>query len=192
MKNDNTLEQKTLSPIILQSFIRPAINYLNQTDKALLVAYKSGVYDATVSFLGESHLKITGISQTIEEVKKFLRQSSFNSELTLEENKGTSIRTPIDQEQLADNWLKENGDNPYYTHIILMIPRDNERKKLSNIVRDFLQRRFKNTNYAFVEHTDTNIFHYHVIVNEAFNDNALSKLQSDFISACIEYGAKVL
>lgn len=44
----------------------------------------------------------------------------------------------------------------------------NDKNIFSTIVCDILKRKFKDTNYAYVEHVDTNIFHYHAIVEAVF------------------------
>lgn len=184
--------QRMLDSSFLSTFTRPNIDYHNNKDATLLEAYRSGIYDATVNFIGESNLKVTGTSETIEEVKKFLRQTSFNGELHLKDSNDDSIKTVSGQELLVDNWFKRNSNKSRYTQLVLMIPKDNDRNKLSKIVHDFFQQKFNNSNYVYVEHTDTDIFHYHVIVENIFNDDLLLKLRSDFIVLCIEHGAKLL
>jgi len=184
--------QKNLDSSFLSSFARSKIDYFGMEDPELLEAYQAGIYDATVNFVGEAHLNITGTSQTIEEVKKFLRQASFNAELVLHDHKGNLLQTVADQEFLAETWFQENYPEYQYTQLILMIPKDNNRAKLSKIAHDFFQRKFNDCKYAYVEHTDTDIYHYHVIIEKSFNGDTLIKLRSDFISICIENQARLL
>jgi len=190
--SDDILIQSKLDLSFLSSFKRPKVDYFKKNDPSLLEAYKSGIYDASVNFISKEHLKITGTSQTIDDVKKFLRQASFNSELILKDNKGDLLKTMPDQERLADSWFKEKNNSPHYTQLILMIPNDNDRNKLSSIVQNFFLKTFCNSKYVYVEHTDTNIYHYHIIIDKSFEDDLLSKLRADFINACIEHNARLV
>lgn len=176
----------------LQSFKRAKKEYANINDAALLEAYRSGIYDAMLSILGDSNLKITGTSQTVEDVKKFLRQMSFSGELILNDNNGNQIKTVAEQEAVAECWVSENIDKTKYTQLVLMIPKDNDSKKLSAIVHDFLNEQFKECSYMFVEHTDTDIFHYHVIVEKDLHGDLLEKIKSDFIAVCMKHEARLL
>lgn len=168
------------------------MEYSNIDDPSLLEAYKSGIYDAMLNLLGDSNLKITGVSETLEEVKKFLRQSSFSAELILIDNHGNHIKTISEQEILAEQWIDKNIAKSKYTQLIFMIPKDNDRKKLSAIAHDFLKLKFNDCNYIFVEHTDTNIFHYHMIVEKDLHGDLLEEIKSDFITICLKHEAKLL
>jgi len=190
--SDDILIQSKFDSTFLSSFKRSAVDYFKENNSALLEAYQSGIYDASVNFISEGHLKTTGTSQTIDDVKKFLRQASFNGELTLKDNKGDLLETVPDQECLANSWFKEKNNSSYYTQLILMIPKDNDRNKLSRVVQVFFLKTFCHLKYAYVEHTDTEIYHYHVIIDKSFNDKLLSKLRKDFISICIEHDVKLV
>src|SRR5438128_11768043 len=112
--------QEKLDSSFLFTFIRSQIRYSDSKDAALVEAYRAGIYDATVSFLGESHLRITGMCTTVQDLKKFLRQISFNAELDLYVHNTDLIRTVNDQELLAEYWFKRKNE---YTQLILMIPK---------------------------------------------------------------------
>jgi len=191
-KENLTINDKTeIDFSFLENFKRPKIDYIRSSEAHLVEAYQSGVYDAMMNFLGESSLKITGISETVDEVKKFFRQVSFNSELVLQDNHGNVIKTGAEQEQVAERWLQENTNQAKYTKFILMIPTDNDRNKLTRIVHEFLKTQFSANNYIFVEHTDTEIFHYHVIVEKDLQGELL-RVRTDFIAVCMQHDAKIL
>lgn len=175
----------------LSTFTRSNINYFDHHDNAIQDAYKSGIHDATINYIKETTLKITGKSQTLEEVKKCLRQVSYNSELSLKDNQGNAIKTPEDQELLADNWFKQNPQSGY-TQFVIMIPKDNNREKLAKIAQAFFSSELSNQNYIYVEHADTNIYHYHVIVQKSYNPDIEEKWRLAFIKLCIAHDAKLL
>src|SRR3989338_6745685 len=113
--------QKKSDLSFVETHKRTDVDYANTKNPELLEAYRSGLYDAAINFIGELHLKITGTTQTKEEVKKFFRQTSFNSELTFKDNNGSAIKTESEQKHLIEYWFERNLNKSRYTQFILMI-----------------------------------------------------------------------
>lgn len=190
MLRESKQDRPTVNFDFLQYFTRSDKQYDALKDDALLEAYQSGIYDVVFAFLGESHFKVIGISETIDDLKKAFRQLSYAAELILYDNLNQTIQTVAEQEALAESWFEENAGQCFCTLLVCMIPNDNDGKKLAAILQVFLQRHFAGFRYVFVEHMDTDVVHYHIVVDS--DVRAVQKnLQGSFIAVAMEQGAKL-
>lgn len=156
------------------TYSRSEINYEDSANQELSQAYQDGIYDATLAFLSKSACKITGVCNSQKEVKQFCDNMSFGDSLSL----------------IASG--EKDPASDLYTQLLLASPRDNRRELFATIVKEFLNQQFANKHYVFVEHTDTDILHYHVLVQQIIEEDELAKLRTDFINLCIEKEIKIL
>ena len=154
---------------------RSEIKYDQTTDPPLLQAYHDGFYDGVLTTLSKSVFKITGICDTHKSVKTFLENISFGETIFINE---------------YGQYDSESA--PLYTQLFLSTPRDKRREKFSEVVSKFLSKHFSKQHYFFAEHTDTDILHYHVLVQKHIEEKYLSELRSQFMNLCIEHGIQII
>lgn len=169
----------------LREFKRSKINYATNNDAAISDAYRAGIYDAMINHVADQGVKITGTCQTKEEVEKNLHNISFNANLALTDNLNHSVQSIEDQKKLIEKWFSNNA--PDFTHFILMTPKDKAKNKLTQIVPEFFKSSFYDVNYIFVEHTDTDIVHYHAMVQKKLDNEIINIIKLSFIGLCIKY-----